>query len=571
MATSSNSNDKKDGERSEIFMHSTQISTGFECDNCYIIIDSIEWKRCNICHRFDLCRTCVKAAEDNKDLQQEIEKRHKKLQEKCQTGGKMTDMKNINFEEATKRKKDDFVEVLKNLFNGILNGNKIHNDLEMGYVMDKLKEDLPEETRSKLITAVGEYYTEGRKADVKILCLDGGGKMTNFFFMSRYLFVHCYLFIGTRGYMSMKVLEQLLISTSIGKDVELDRNNDDHKKLFKQGQSELNKTFDYFVGTSTGGLIAFCLAVNYDIHNIMKLYEEPKKYFNYQVYFKDYPIFHDKYYHTEIHNEIDRTIKNINLNPENATLHDIHNLLNPKCQYKDETSARHRSCHSNIFEFAESNNNYRSIQREKVLLITAYNTSKNTITVFNTSYAEHWDYRIADVLKATMAAPTYFKPHEMWKGKKEGGDWKPYGDSEIFIDGGVFANDPELAALWAVRMQWKKPVNYHLLSIGTGTYNAKVSVDNWSGGYRYWLMKNSGLLINMFMDSTRSLTETVMNNLAKFDNITRMKFNYNLKKSMELDDLNFPKNFDDEWKELKKGSDFDTLVYFYKKCIKKEE
>jgi hypothetical protein len=36
---------------------------------------------------------------------------------------------------------------------------------------------------------------------------------------------------------------------------------------------------------------------------------------------------------------------------------------------------------------------------------------------------------------------------------------------EVFIDGSVFVNDPELTALWAVRMQWKKMTNYHLLSV----------------------------------------------------------------------------------------------------------
>ncbi len=41
---------------------------------------------------------------------------------------------------------------------------------------------------------------------------------------------------------------------------------------------------------------------------------------------------------------------------------------------------------------------------------------------------------------------------------------------EVFIDGGVFANDPELTTLWAVRMQRKKMTNYHLLSIDIGYY-----------------------------------------------------------------------------------------------------
>ncbi|CAF1681944.1 unnamed protein product, partial [Adineta ricciae] len=144
------------------------------------------------------------------------------------------------------------------------------------------------------------------------------------------------------------------------------------------------------------------------------------------------------------------------------------------------------------------------------------------------------------------------------------------GDDETFIDGGVFANDPEMAALWAIRMQWKKPVNYHLISIGTGCYNAKLSVDNWKGGYKYWLLDTNGLLVNVLMDGPRSLIETVMNKLATFDNIKRIKFNYQLKESIELDDPGFAAKFNKEWEILKTGDDYKVLVYFYKEHIKKQ-
>ncbi|CAF3895900.1 unnamed protein product, partial [Didymodactylos carnosus] len=60
------------------------------------------------------------------------------------------------------------------------------------------------------------------------------------------------------------------------------------------------------------------------------------------------------------------------------------------------------------------------------------------------SYAKHWYYRIADVLKATMAAPTYFPPHKMHRGIIENGHFVPNKHQKIYVDGGVFANDPEL-------------------------------------------------------------------------------------------------------------------------------
>ncbi|CAF0927057.1 unnamed protein product [Didymodactylos carnosus] len=200
-----------------------------------------------------------------------------------------------------------------------------------------------------------------------------------------------------------------------------------------------------------------------------------------------------------------------------------------------------------------------------VLLIAAYNTTISSITMFNTSYAKHWHYRIADVLKATMAAPTYFPPHKMHTGIIENGHFVPNKHHKIYIDGGVFANDPELIAIWAIRMQWKKMINYHLLSIGTGHYVDDLSATN-EGGYLGWIF-NKGLLVNTLMEATRSFTEIITNDLTKSNNIKRMKFNFRIKKSMELDDPNFIYEFDKEWKFLKNGEDFQTLMNFYDKYI----
>ncbi len=71
------------------------------------------------------------------------------------------------------------------------------------------------------------------------------------------------------------------------------------------------------------------------------------------------------------------------------------------------------------------------------------------------------------------------------------------------------------------------------------------------------------------MDATRSLTEIVTSNLAKFNNMRRMKFNYKLKESMELDDPKFVQKFNTEWKSLKTEEDFKALMYFYDNYIEK--
>jgi hypothetical protein len=57
------------------------------------------------------------------------------------------------------------------------------------------------------------------------------------------------------------------------------------------------------------------------------------------------------------------------------------------------------------------------------------------------------------------------------------------------------------------------------------------------------------------------------NDLAKFDDIKRMKFNYKITKPMNIDDTNFIPEFDKEWKILKSGEDYKALDYFYSNYI----
>ena len=374
--------------------------------------------------------------------------------------------------------------------------------------------------------------------------------------------------------MPIKVLGQLISDKYLTDIEQFNPDNLEHRERFKKVQSNFTNQFDYFAGTSTGGIIAFCLAINYNILDMKDIYARGSYYFN-----RNHlgPLLWAKFNPSRIHDKIDEIIGTITLkngkrlSAQDATLLDIHNYLNPNDFISDDVLKSIPTSHGNLLEFVDDNNipktvdegcKFYRVKREKVLLITSYNTTKDMITIFNTSYAKHWPYRIADVLKATMAAPTYFPPQKISRGIIENGHFiSDSTTTEIFVDGGIFANDPEFVALWAIRMQWKKLVNYHILSVGTGCYNSSLSTSNW-GGYVGWLL-NNGLLVNTLMDATRSLTEIVTDNLAKFNDIKRMKFNYKITESMSLDDVSFVQKFDDEWKNLKNGNDFKALIYFY--------
>jgi len=380
--------------------------------------------------------------------------------------------------------------------------------------------------------------------------------------------------------MPIKILNEFITEKYLSELGEFNPTDPIHKRTFLDAQTQFTRQFEYLIGTSTGALIAFCLAINYNILDMQDLYVNASYYFKKNFFG---PIFISKYDPVRIHEKIDQIIDQIEypngkkISAQHATLLDIRNLLNPDDVIDEEKLPEAMFTHSNYMEFVDDDffrpnmrttsegSDFYQVKRERVLLITAYNTTDSTITIFNTSYSKHWGYRIADVLKATMAAPTYFPPQEVYRGIQHNGQFMPGKKLELYIDGGVFANDPELAALWAIRMQWKKQANYHVLCIGTGCYTSPLSASTW-GGYMAWILDN-GHIVNTLMDATRSFTEIIGSNLAKFNNMRRMKLNYKITQSIELDDPNFSKKFDEEWKRLKTENDYKAFVFFFEQYI----
>ncbi|CAF0927023.1 unnamed protein product [Didymodactylos carnosus] len=536
---------------------SSQISSRIRCQNCGIQMNQVSWKQCVICKKFNLCDEC---ALPDVELESEAIVYHTQLHKNIGYHESIGLSECMQWTQVTEDLEDAETRVKE--FSRIMNENIIRNDYDMSVVTATLKKmgnrsqsPSEQQERQQLAGMIVDYHTQGYGRNIRVLSLDGG---------------------GIRGYMPIQILSHVIAKKYLP-GIQFNSDNSEHRERFKQVQSQFTNHFDYLVGTSTGGLIAFCLAVNYSILDMKDIYSNSSYYFK-----RNWlgPLLSAKYDPSRIHAKIDEIIGTITLkngkqlSAENATLLDIRNFLNPDRMINDNELTSLSLSHGNLLEFVDDTEQYDSgtcnikvnrVKREKVLLIAAYNSTISSITMFNTSYAEHWHYRIADVLKATMAAPSYFPPHKLHKGNVENGHFVPDKHHEIFIDGGVFANDPELIALWAIRMQWKKMVNYHLLSIGTGHYVEEVSAPTWSG-YLGWIF-NKGLLITTLMEATRSFTEIITNNLAKFNDIKRMKFNFRIKRSMALDDPSFVYEFDKEWKILKNGEDFQTLIAFYNKYI----
>lgn len=140
----------------------------------------------------------------------------------------------------------------------------------------------------------------------------------------------------------------------------------------------------------------------------------------------------------------------------------------------------------------------------KGLLVTAYDTTMNTIRIFNTRNYTIDDptsaYKLVDICLATSAAPTYFPPSKI-----------PFGIERNLIDvrmidGGIFANNPTLLALQEAIDHYDKFPYYrfdpeslesiNIISIGTGKAGDVVS--NRSSiinqGYFKWLLSNPNII-----------------------------------------------------------------------------
>jgi len=100
------------------------------------------------------------------------------------------------------------------------------------------------------------------------------------------------------------------------------------------------------------------------------------------------------------------------------------------------------------------------------VVIPSVNLTKGGPKVFKTGHHQRfvldWRLEVADVALATSAAPTYFPAHRI-------------GD-ELFADGGMFANSPDMIAMHEAEMfLGAQREDIHLLSVGTTTTDFAMS------------------------------------------------------------------------------------------------
>ncbi|MCC6787767.1 MAG: patatin-like phospholipase family protein [Hyphomonadaceae bacterium] len=198
------------------------------------------------------------------------------------------------------------------------------------------------------------------------------------------------------------------------------------EREFLNGES-IGRHFDLVAGTSTGGLIALCLAAGKTAQDALKLYLE-----------------------------------------NGAAIFDPVSWRLLKAGF--DTAPLHNAANDVLGDRVLSDASVR-------LCIPAVNARKAEPCMFKTPH--HPDYkfdageRMIDVALATTAAPTFFQPHET--------------SNYVLLDGGLIANNPVMVAVVDALSCFdiaRRQVS--ILSIGTGSPQPIITEEQMSGGRKAW-------------------------------------------------------------------------------------
>ncbi len=192
-------------------------------------------------------------------------------------------------------------------------------------------------------------------------------------------------------------------------------------KLAKELGSPLQNHFDLIAGTSTGALVGLAVALNIDLERIVDFYEKDAS-----------KIFEPR----------------------------ILASLRPGPRYDQKPL---RSALTKLF-LTKCLADCRP-----PVLITAASLDRFSYRIFSTlggATESDGELSAVDVALASAAAPTYFPPVN------------PVGQERSYVDGGVWANSPALAAVLTAHQQKQIPFSaMRVLSVGNGDFPAGIGAD----------------------------------------------------------------------------------------------
>ncbi|MBP6453863.1 hypothetical protein SDC9_41840 [bioreactor metagenome] len=205
----------------------------------------------------------------------------------------------------------------------------------------------------------------------------------------------------------------------------------------KNSDLRLADCFDLMSGTSTGGILSI-------------LYLSPKRYTGAQI-LEFYRELGPKLFHRSLSQKL------------------ISGFGLFSSRYKEDA----------LYNFAREILGDATISEvAKDCLVTSYEMTTRKALLFTKSdvgkYGSLADYRLCDIVRATSAAPTYFKPAKVYPKSSEALKREGISEENIpfrnLVDGGIYANNPSMCALVEAIKLWPEESvkGFMMISAGTG-------------------------------------------------------------------------------------------------------
>lgn len=138
-----------------------------------------------------------------------------------------------------------------------------------------------------------------------------------------------------------------------------------------------------------------------------------------------------------------------------------------------------------------------------------------------------FNWKVAEIARATSAAPTFFPPFHLMKG----------GQDYALVDGGVFVNNPSMAAYAEARKLYPEAAQIVVVSVGTGDRQDKIS---YASAKDWGLLGWAKQIVPVLMDSVSEAVDFELNSIPGC-NYYRLQIPQLRSASAEMDDVT-PKN-----------------------------
>lgn len=173
------------------------------------------------------------------------------------------------------------------------------------------------------------------------------------------------------------------------------------------------------------------------------------------------------------------------------------------------------------------------------ILVSTYDLNNNVPLFFKSRSAKQnpdQNIRIYDIARATSAGPTYLPAYEL---TYPNGNDHP---KRLCIDGGVFINNPSMAALAELSKHHKayhfnendEDIDYdnvYVMSIGTGTYSGKITAEDAKNkGKLFWATR----IADVMMRGVNQTTDYAMKEMMTSSNYIRLSIDIKEEKHSEM-------------------------------------